>query len=69
MATLCFFDETIRDQGGKITMSLEIGRSSYYNEDSLYLKVDGKAILVDRATATKIWEAVDGVAGYLSLRT
>ncbi|HTB03398.1 MAG TPA: hypothetical protein VK804_23260 [Bradyrhizobium sp.] len=68
MATLCFFEETIRDQGGKETMSLEIGRSSYYDEDSLYLKVDDKTIIVNRATATKIWEAVDGVATYLSLR-
>jgi hypothetical protein len=69
MATLCFFEETIHDQGGKESMMLEIGRSSFYDEDSLYIRVDDKTIIVDRTTATKIWEAVDGVAGYLSLRT
>jgi hypothetical protein len=68
MATLCFFEETIRDQGGTTTMSFELGRSSYYDEDSLYMVVDGKAICVNRATATKICEAFDGVATYLRLR-
>lgn len=49
-------------------MSLEIGRSSYYDEDSLYLVVDEKAICVSRKTAAKIWEAIDGVATYLRLQ-
>jgi hypothetical protein len=67
MATLCFFDETIHDQGGKTTMSFEVGRSSYYDDDSLYMVIDGKPICVDRATATKICDAFDGVAAYLRL--
>lgn len=69
MATTCFFEETIRDQGGKSTMQLEIGRSSYYPEDSLYLVIDEKPICVDRATARKICEAFAGVAFYLNLES
>jgi hypothetical protein len=53
MATLCFFDETIHDQDGKTTMLFEVGRSSYHDEDSLYMVIDGKPICVNRATATK----------------
>jgi hypothetical protein len=68
MATLCFFDETINDQDGKTSMSFEVGRSSYYDEDSLYMVIDGKAICINRATATKICAAFEGVATYLQLR-
>ncbi len=50
MATTVYFDETIKDQGGKGEMDVELGRSSYYarckvpsgiGEDSIYLVVDG----------------------------
>jgi hypothetical protein len=45
-------------------MELEIGRSSFYPEDSIYIKVDGKLVIMDRATAEKFAEAVSSVGFY-----
>lgn len=53
MATTMYFEETIRDQGGKVSVDLEIGRSSYYAEDSIYMIVDGKTVIMDRETARR----------------
>lgn len=64
MATAVYFDETIKDQGGRTEMELEIGRSSFYPEDSIYIKVDGKLVIMDRATAEKFAEAVSSVGFY-----
>ena len=64
MATTMFFEETILDQGDKETMDVELGRSSFYDEDSIYLKVDGKTVIMDRATAKRFVDAVVGVGLY-----
>nr|WP_298173725.1 hypothetical protein [uncultured Pseudomonas sp.] len=64
MATTMYFEETIKDQGGKDEMELEIGRSSFYPEDSIYITVDGKTIIMDRKTARKFVEAVNSVGFY-----
>ena len=64
MATTVYFDEVIRDQGGKITMEIEFGRSSFYPEDSIYLTVEGKTLIMDRATAKRFVDAVVAVGGY-----
>lgn len=64
MATTMYFQEKIADQGGKSTMEVEVGRSSYYPEDSIYLKVDGKVVIMDRATAKRFVEAVVSVGQY-----
>lgn len=64
MATTTYFDETIRDQGGKSSMRLELGRSSFYSEDSIYLTVEGKTVTMDRATAKRFVDAVVGVGQY-----
>lgn len=37
MVTTMFFDETIRDQGGRGELAIELGRSSYFSEDCIYL--------------------------------
>lgn len=76
MATTMYFEETIRDQGGEHTMRLEFGRSSYYagsrvpageGADSVYITVDGKTIIMDRATAKKFVEAAVLVGQYHGL--
>lgn len=76
MATTCFFEEVITDQDGKEKMSVEFGRSSFYagcpipagtGEDSIYLRVDGKGIIMDLATAKRFVEAAMGVGRYFSL--
>lgn len=59
-----FFEETVKCQGGKKEMDIELGRSSFYDEDSLYLTVDGKSIVMDRATAKRFVESVAGVGHY-----
>jgi len=67
MATTMYFEETIRDQGGKASFDIELGRSSYYPEDSIYLTVDGKTVIMDRATAQKFVDAVVSVGNYHGL--
>lgn len=67
MATTTYFDETIRDQGDKTSMNVEIGRSSFYPEDSIYINIDGKLVIMDQATAKRFVEAVVSVGSYHGL--
>jgi hypothetical protein len=76
MATTCYFEETIIDQGGKQELRVELGRSSAYagcavpagkGEDSIYLTVDDKSVIMSRAMAQKFVEAVLSVGHYHSL--
>ena len=76
MATSMFFEETIKDQGGKCEIDLEIGRSSYYSNcpvpggvgtDSIYIIVDGKTVIMDLATAKRFVNAVADVGRYHGL--
>ncbi|MGY2162064.1 MULTISPECIES: hypothetical protein [Pseudomonas] len=64
MATTMYFEETIKDQGNRTSMDVEIGRSSFYPEDSIYINVDGKLVIMDRATAKRFVEAVVSVGFY-----
>ncbi len=45
-------------------MNIELGRSSYYSEDSVYLNVDGSGLVMDRETAKRFVEAVAAVGRY-----
>lgn len=67
MAATVYFEESIRDQGGKAEMRVEVGRSSFYPEDSIYLSVDGKTVIMDLATAQKFVDAVVSVGRYHGL--
>jgi hypothetical protein len=73
MATTIYFDELIRDQGGKETMEVEFGRSSFYahcpipsgtGEDSIYLNVGGRGVVMERATAKRFVDAAIPVGRY-----
>ena len=64
MATTMYFQETIEDQGGKASLDVELGRSSFYPEDSIYLTVDGKTVIMDLATAKRFVDAVVAVGQY-----
>lgn len=64
MATTMYFEETIYDQGRELSMDLEIGRSSFYPEDSIYIVVDGKTIIMDRATAKRFVDSVVSLGHY-----
>ena len=67
MATTMYFEEEIRDQGGRTQMMVELGRSSFYSEDSIYLNVDGKLVIMDLATAKRFVEAVISVRHFHGL--
>jgi predicted acetyltransferase len=67
MATTTYFDEIMKDQGGKFSFEIELGRSSFYPEDSIYLKIDGKTVIMDLATAKKFVNAVVAVGQYHGL--
>lgn len=76
MATTMYFEENIADQGGEQEMFVELGRSSYYSgvklakrvgEDSIYLTVDDKTVIMDRKTAKKFVDAVYDVGRYHGL--
>ena len=64
MATTMYFEETIKDQGNRTSMDVEIGRSSFYPEDSIYINVDGNLVIMDRETAKRFVEAVVSVGFY-----
>ncbi|HFD6683479.1 TPA: hypothetical protein ACF5RG_003328 [Providencia alcalifaciens] len=67
MSLLMLFEETLKDQGNKTSVDLEIGRSSYYDEDSIYFVIDGKIVIVTREQAKRFVDAVADVGGYLGL--
>ncbi|EPU8562967.1 hypothetical protein ACVZYT_000684 [Yersinia enterocolitica] len=64
MATTMYFEEVVCDQGDKSSMEIELGRSSFYAEDSIYLMIDGKSVIMDRATAKRFVDAVVAVGSY-----
>lgn len=76
MATTVYFEESIQDQGGRGEMDVEFGRSSFYSgcrtpagpgQDSIYLTVDGKTVIMDLATAKRFVEAAIRVGQYHGL--
>ena len=76
MATTMFFEERIEDQGGKTSFDIEFGRSSYYagseipagiGQDSVYLIVDGKTVIMSLEMAKKFVEAAAAVGRYHGL--
>jgi hypothetical protein len=48
-------------------MMVEIGSSSYYSEDSIYLNIDGRLVIMDLATAKKFVDAVISVGRFHGL--
>ena len=67
MATTMYFEETIHDQGGKESLDVGLGSSSFYSEASIYVAVDGKTVIMDRATAKKFVDAIISVGRYHGL--
>lgn len=77
MAITCYFEETVIDQKGEDMMEVEFGRSSFYSgcnlgngktgTDSIYLKVDGNDVIMDRETAKRFVEAAVSVGRYHGL--
>lgn len=77
MATNMYFEEEIKDQNNKGSLTVEFGRSSYYSgsplengetgEDSIYLTVNGQSVVMDREMAKKFVNAASDVGHYFGL--
>lgn len=77
MATTVYFEKDIKDQDQNEEISVEFGRSSYYSgcelkngktgEDSIYLNVDGKSVLMDLETAREFVNAAAAVGRYFGI--
>jgi hypothetical protein len=66
MATTMFFEEEIKDLKEPGSVELEFGRSSYYGGISrLYVKVDGKFMVLDEAQGRRLCAAMEDVRAYL----
>lgn len=48
-------------------MMVEIGSSSFYSEDSIYLNIDGKLVIMDLMTVKKFADAVISVGHFHGL--
>jgi hypothetical protein len=68
-----YFDKEVKDQHTDTVMHVEIGRSSAYSgaqirdgigEDSIYINIDGKQIIMDRKTAKEFVEAIQSLGKY-----
>lgn len=67
MATALYFAETIKDPSDKKPLAVELGRFSFDQDNSIYLTVDGKTVIMDRATAKRFVAAVISVGHYHGL--
>lgn len=70
MATTMYFEETIIDEAKVHTpIKLELGTMTFLpNGGNLYLRIDdGDAVLVDRKTAAKLLESLEGALAYLGI--
>ena len=64
MATTMYFEETIKGQGGEDQLEVELGTSSFYDDHSIYLVVEGKGVVMDIETAKRFVDAVVSVGQY-----
>jgi|HubBroStandDraft_6_1064221.scaffolds.fasta_scaffold482256_3 hypothetical protein len=67
MATTTFFERTVSDKiKTDANVDLEFGRCSAYNGESLvYIKVDGKMVILDENTGKDICCAMGDLSHYL----
>lgn len=77
MATTMYFESEVKDQERENSFFIEFGRSSFYSgcklengklgEDSIYLEVDGKLVIMDLDTARKFVNAAADVGRYFGI--
>lgn len=77
MATTIYFEGEVKDQDGKNSFFIELGRSSFYSgcklengqlgDDSIYLHVDGKMVIMELETARKFVNAAADVGRYFGI--
>ena len=64
MATTMYFEGTVKDKKRETSFEIEFGRSNYYGEESMYLLVDGKSVVMDREIFVKIAEGMNLLSHY-----
>jgi hypothetical protein len=66
MATTMYFEEVVSDKQDKaLTLDLEVGRSSYYRENLIYLRIGDDQVILDAETGRRLCEAIASLAAYL----
>ena len=68
MTTTVFYHNTIHDKEKQdVKIELEFGSSSFYGgENLMYLRIDGKFMVLDRETGVKILNTALKLGTYLS---
>ncbi|RXJ10758.1 hypothetical protein [Lelliottia nimipressuralis] len=69
MTTSVFFEGTVVCQSGKEEFYIEFGRTSSADEDSIYLNIDGKIVVMKREMARKFVDAVVETGNYLGFKS
>lgn len=69
MTTTVFFEDTVVCQSGKDEFYIELGRTSCVGEDSIYLNIDGKGVVMTREIARQFVDAVVETGCYLGLKS
>lgn len=69
MTTTVFFEDTVVCQSGKDEFYIELGRTSSAGEDSIYLIIDGKGVVMTREMARQFVDAVVETGCYLGLKS
>jgi len=49
-----FFQETIKDKKENRSLEVEFGRSSYYGENLIYLRVWDESLILDEETGRRL---------------
>jgi len=68
MTTTVFYHNIIHDKEKQdVKIELEFGGTSFYGgENLMYLRIDGKFMVLDRETGVKFFNAVQKLGTYLS---
>lgn len=46
MFTTTYFEETVKCQAAEVEMEIELGKSSFFPQDNIYLVADGKSLVM-----------------------
>lgn len=65
MATTMYFDEKVKDLEKDVTLDIELGKSSFYGDTHLYIRVDDKTIIMDGKTEKEFFESIERLGFYL----
>lgn len=67
MGNTFYFKKKIKCVGGKESLQVEFGSSSYHRPGGLFLVVDGKGVTMNERTAKEFVRAVASLGKYLRL--